>query len=524
MNWAKIFAVINVLAAIILAGPLAAQSINWYSDIDAAKRIAAAENKPILLHFSASWCRPCQHLEKFVFNHAQVAREINEGFVPVKLDVDTYPGIAKQFQTERVPMDVILNTNGQVIQKRLSPDGVDNYLAMLRDARPVAVESTQANSQTLIAQRDQLQDRWSELRAEQQQQVAPLGGSEFRIPEFAQATKSFIPDKPTANSFASQNGFTNINQNLDSAPQANLVSPAIAVPNQPNQLDSASAFSNTGIAESRHDLNPTTASSQTGNNQLRTFDPRTDAVQDNAFGNRPIVNPFGNSGSAALSGRGEDDELFFDSRTNGTASKVASAPQSTQPSQPTPTPQPTQLATPASTPLTQTQNAFVGTHTPNFENSFSQGRPSGLQPTANPANSNGATVQNNPTSEQFALGGDCPVSLLLDNKWVPGKRELGCQHRGKLYLFASAEYLAKFQADPDGFSPLLGGFDPVIYHEQQQWVDGLREHGVFMTKEGQQSVVLFRDQQTRQKFRDEPGKYLETIRNATNPKPANPIR
>lgn len=515
MNWSKTLSIAVGIAASIVINPLLGQQINWYSDLDAAKRIAVAENKPILVHFAASWCRPCQHLEKFVFNHAQIVREVNEGFVAVKLDVDTYPGIAKQFQTERVPMDVILNTNGQVIKKRLSPDSVDNYLAMLRDTRPVAIQSTQPQEQTIIAQRDQLQDRWSELQVAKQQQTTPLGGAEFKIPEFAQSTQSFESNKPIENlaarempppgAFASSHELKPNASMFQTNLQVQPMNPAAPMASDAN----------------RSDFQATSPTPPATNNQLRANPLGNNTVAENTNSNRPIANPFANTPASAVATRGEDDQLLFD---HGNSNIAAISP----PAQSPPGQSPLSVAPPAAAPLTQTQNALVGTHATG--NGFGQNvngqvvsPPPSTAVVGNSTVTQPATTSTNP-SQPLGLNGDCPVSLLLDNQWVPGKREWVCQHRGKLYLFASAEYLAKFQTDPDGFSPLLGGFDPVIYHEQQQWVDGLREHGVFMTKEGQQSVVLFRDQQTRQKFRDEPAKYLETIRKATAAKSANPIR
>lgn len=421
--------------------------IQWYSDLDAAKRIAASENKPILIHFAASWCRPCQHLEKFVFNHAQIIREINDSFVAVKLDVDTYPGLAKQFQTDRVPMDVILNPQGQTIQKRSSPDSVDNYLTMLRDGGTVAKQSTQANEQRLIAQRDELQDRWSQAQAtqqQQQQQQMPLSGGEFRIPEFAQSTRVAPVQSPNAQATTPPT--------MPPTTVAQTESPLALPPELPLASPVSPA---TQVVQS------TASPGAKAINQLRTDSNNSDVTAIR----QTVANPFANPQVTGRASRGVDDQLFL---THDAAVSPA-------------------------------QSVAVGTHSP--------AAPSTPTPPAS-----------------LALAGDCPVSLLVDNQWVAGKPEFSCVHRGKTYLFASAEYQAKFQQDPDNFSPLLGGHDPVVFHEQGQWVDGLKEHGVFMSKDGQQRVVLFRDQQTRQKFRDEPHRYLEAVRMAMENQNVNPIR
>jgi len=57
-----------------LAASAAAQDIEWQNDLRSGISKAEAENKLVLLHFSASWCRPCQALEKFVFPNLEVGQ------------------------------------------------------------------------------------------------------------------------------------------------------------------------------------------------------------------------------------------------------------------------------------------------------------------------------------------------------------------------------------------------------------------------------------------------------------------
>ncbi len=109
----------------------------------------------------------------------------------------------------------------------------------------------------------------------------------------------------------------------------------------------------------------------------------------------------------------------------------------------------------------------------------------------------------------------CPVTLIKQQQWVKGDRQWGCIHRGRLYLFTSKQHRDLFQATPDQFSPLLGGFDPVEYLENGDLVDGLRAHGVFYSDEdGPQLIVLFKDKPNRDKFEENPAKYLQPVRQA----------
>ena len=58
----------------------------WTTDLAAARRTAAAENKDVLMLFTGSdWCRYCVLLEEHVFAQAPASR-LTDDFVPVMID------------------------------------------------------------------------------------------------------------------------------------------------------------------------------------------------------------------------------------------------------------------------------------------------------------------------------------------------------------------------------------------------------------------------------------------------------
>ena len=46
------------------------------------------EPKKIIIDFYADWCAPCKEMDKFTFNHAEIAKIINEKFYAVKFESD----------------------------------------------------------------------------------------------------------------------------------------------------------------------------------------------------------------------------------------------------------------------------------------------------------------------------------------------------------------------------------------------------------------------------------------------------
>ena len=123
---------------------------------------------------------------------------------------------------------------------------------------------------------------------------------------------------------------------------------------------------------------------------------------------------------------------------------------------------------------------------------------------------------NNPSAvrSKYALKGKCPVTLLAQGQWVDGKKEIGCVHRDRVYLFASAENREAFLANPDQLSPLLAGFDPVIFEETGKLVAGEEQFGTFMGDAPNQRIVLFKTADTRGRFQKEPMKYINAVRSA----------
>lgn len=118
----------------------------------------------------------------------------------------------------------------------------------------------------------------------------------------------------------------------------------------------------------------------------------------------------------------------------------------------------------------------------------------------------------------YALKGKCPVTLMSVGKWIDGDKSIGCVHRDRVYLFVDEAAREKFRSNPDRFSPLLAGFDPVLFLETGKLVEGLEANGVFMGKAPNQRIVLFVSPDTRKQFQASPKKYIDNVRDAMSRK------
>lgn len=120
-------------------------------------------------------------------------------------------------------------------------------------------------------------------------------------------------------------------------------------------------------------------------------------------------------------------------------------------------------------------------------------------------------------SGKYVLGGHCCVTLLENETLRKGNPKIGAIHRGRIYLFATADARKKFLANPDDYSPMLTGYDPVFYADNGELVDGSAE---ILAKLHDGRVVTFSSEETYKRFAAdykklrEKSPYVEATRSA----------
>src|SRR6202453_831047 len=80
--------------------------VDWYAWGPEAFDKAAKENKPIFLSVGYSTCHWCHVMERESFSNPEVAKLINDNFVPIKVDREERPDV------DRVYMDFLQGTTG----------------------------------------------------------------------------------------------------------------------------------------------------------------------------------------------------------------------------------------------------------------------------------------------------------------------------------------------------------------------------------------------------------------------------
>jgi thioredoxin-like negative regulator of GroEL/YHS domain-containing protein len=124
-----------------------------------------------------------------------------------------------------------------------------------------------------------------------------------------------------------------------------------------------------------------------------------------------------------------------------------------------------------------------------------------------PAVAAAPAIQLPPGSPPLGIDGYCCVQLKEQKRWTMGDRRWGAVHRGRTYLFTGAEEQKRFLANPDFYSPVIAGNDPVLALDQGQSVAGRREHGVFY----ENRIYLFADEASLQRFYQNPNRYAAEV-------------
>ncbi|MGH7563873.1 MAG: thioredoxin domain-containing protein [Gemmatimonadota bacterium] len=93
----------------------AASPVRWLEWGPAAFERARREQKPILLRISAVWCHWCHVMDETTDADPEVARRMNEWFVPVRVDNDERPDINDRYNLGGWPTTAFLTPDGELI-------------------------------------------------------------------------------------------------------------------------------------------------------------------------------------------------------------------------------------------------------------------------------------------------------------------------------------------------------------------------------------------------------------------------
>ena len=95
---------------------------------------AAERDRPVLLSLSATWCEGCHEMDAVTYAEPRIAANVNEGFVPVRVDVDRHPRVRERYNMGGFPTTAFLTPDGELLTGAgyLDVDGMRQVLESVR--------------------------------------------------------------------------------------------------------------------------------------------------------------------------------------------------------------------------------------------------------------------------------------------------------------------------------------------------------------------------------------------------------
>ncbi|MGH7565207.1 MAG: thioredoxin domain-containing protein [Gemmatimonadota bacterium] len=145
----------------------AVSPVDWMEWSPAAFERARREDKPILLRISAVWCHWCHVMDETTDAVAEVARRINEWFVPVRVDNDERPDVNARYNLGGWPTTAFLTPGGELITggTYFPAAQFEEILARVHEA--------------WTRQRDQLDAEVERIRGQRRERTAPAPAAEL---------------------------------------------------------------------------------------------------------------------------------------------------------------------------------------------------------------------------------------------------------------------------------------------------------------------------------------------------------
>jgi len=402
---------IALLGAALLGPSTQAAGIRWRTNVDAAKIEANQTGKLVLLHFYTPSCGPCKKLERDVFSQPQIVAAMERDYVPVKLNADESPALAHAYQIQRVPSEVVLTPQGNVVQKLGCPLEPGAYGTQLAN---VAQYHHKRTANRTVSAQTPMHSAYAGLK------ITPSANSH---------SASAAAQPPSARPAPAMPAVT---QN----PYFNQATPA---PQPTQQI----------VTAARQQPRP---------QQTKPPQPSVAALPTNAM---------------------------------PSSYRNAAAPQP-----PMPTVQ-QQVRPAAATAPSVSTSATTHAATQPAQHQMPTAAPAASWPPQLPAG-----------TPALAFDGYSPVSLKTSKKWVRGQQAFGAIHRDRTYLFTSNLERQQFLADPDAYSPVFSGNDPVKMLEDNKQIAGSRRFGF----EYRGAFYLFSSQETMTRFANDPDRYSAGVR------------
>jgi len=109
--------------------------VEWRAWSEDAFATAERAGKPVLLSLSAPWCAHCHEMDATTYSEPAIAANVNDGFLPVRVDVDRNPRVRERYNMGGFPSTVFCTPSGEILTGAgfLGIDGFRGILDSVRE-------------------------------------------------------------------------------------------------------------------------------------------------------------------------------------------------------------------------------------------------------------------------------------------------------------------------------------------------------------------------------------------------------
>ncbi len=109
--------------------------VEWLEWGEPAFERAREESAPVMLSLTATWCSDCHEMDAATYGEPRIAAIVNDGFVPVRVDVDRHPRVRERYNMGGFPSTVFTTPSGELLTGAtyLGPDGMRQVLDRVRE-------------------------------------------------------------------------------------------------------------------------------------------------------------------------------------------------------------------------------------------------------------------------------------------------------------------------------------------------------------------------------------------------------
>lgn len=471
--------------------------IHWHEDLATARQLSQQYKVPLLIHFYGDQCLPCKTLEKNVFSRPEVASTMQRYFVPVRINATHDRRTAAIYGVHSWPTDVFVAPDGKTLLQGVCNQNAGSYLQHLQS---VALMNRDRNA--MLAGSPP-----APPSASAQAQSGSATGSQN-----GPAATAMANGQTTAGAYGRTAG-TNLQQSAPgreaapspydnpshhptpysaSSPNVSLISTQLPPSDSSSSLPSPAWQGQTahGLAETGQ-----VAAGPLSSAPPMTLHPSQPATStENKAANLPPTVQWqstkSKSNAVDMDGARSDtvrSDVPFPMVATPSPSLAALGQLPLAPTVPAPKED-------AASPRSRNGNngylngrTVIGREAMIDNPHFHAGAPA---PQANQPATNAGSDKSKPSYVSApALGGYCPVELFGEtSSWTKGSEQIAVRHRGRVYLLSTEEAAQKFLANPDAYTPVLSGHDPLVFLREGRLIEGSIYEGVLKDR---QHIMLF---------------------------------